>query len=476
MAVYPSAFTSFGTPSPYLYLERGRSEGTARYKLSVENAEAFVRYVVFRSGPLDAKGNPTPLPLTGYDLQFGVTQDVLGYTEIDSGGQFPMIQRQLPLAHPIYTDWYAASVEQVQGRGNLSGNTVFGLDPTVYPQTAEEANTPLLPLSLRSQAGLLVSPSIALANPQIEGVSLPAWYQYPIYEFDVKFTPRPYWLLTDTSPCIAAVNLTYYTAGLNAAGNYSATETVATEWNRFVDVRFEDASQFYSVEGNAYQFVTGNTSPGPGLPASRNNTPLMGKIPFRVPMQKVHFLWYNVPYNYVTSQYSRLAWYRGRINQFGFMGFTQGSLLYDSYTVVSYSQPNASLAGYGNVGNANIAGGYVQISGPPPDGEGGYVQAQGDPFELARGNPPLSLKPKLCNLDLVFLHTNRQISNPPAAPTNPNFLMAGHNLLPHWYDKRYYYAALNSTPAQPPFYSFPVELLFTNPDFLKAMPAGDMVW
>ena len=82
---------------------------------------------------------------------------------------------------------------------------------------------------------------------------------------------------------------------------------------------------------------------------------------------------------------------------------------------------------------------------------------------------------KLCDVEFNFEYTNR--SNGGATPTisNPNWIAAGHNLLPWLYDRKFYYAtatpfirppATDTDPSvwAPTYESFPFQLLFTDPD------------
>jgi hypothetical protein len=432
------------SPSPYFYLERGRGQSTMTARLSSENADSTIKYWVFRKDTANANNL---IPLNGADLQFGVPQDVLGYTTIDSAGQFATINRTVPLAHPIFTDWYATSIEGITGYGNSAGmQPPNNINNQVFP--------PLPP-------GLSIQP----ANPIIEvgTQTFPAYYGYPWYEFVVKFTPSPYNRFANNTQYVQTLPITYYTAGSIASGT-TTVENVGTEWTRYVDFSLEDVTIFYDIEGSNFVF---NTNGAVVNGVNAQNKQIIGKLTFKLPMQRLKLMWYGVPSNFVTSPRSRLPWYRGRINQFGFLGYPPGSMLYEGYKVSQYSVPNASLNSTYN----GFAAQNLTVNQPL-----GYNGLPGDPFSVAQ----LTLKPRLVNIELSFLLTNRQIQNPPLTQYIGNVIYGGHNLLPHWQAKQWYFvqvasANINAAPV-PLYYSFPVQFLFTNPDFLGPMPATDLVW
>jgi hypothetical protein len=154
-----------------------------------------------------------------------------------------------------------------------------------------------------------------------------------------------------------------------------------------------------------------------------------------LPNETIKIIWYRVPYRYVKSANSYLNRFRFRVNQKAWENYGPGELLYAGYTPRRFSPP---------------------IVGLDPAWESGVFSTE-----------------KLCDITLEFIRTSREAETipsttlPPYSDTNRSWVMAGHNLLPHFRDRKFYYASVNNadpTKQFPMFLSFPLELLFVDPD------------
>jgi len=156
-----------------------------------------------------------------------------------------------------------------------------------------------------------------------------------------------------------------------------------------------------------------------------------------------------VPYRYVTSSNSYIAGgpnrnWRGRVNQNPWWNWPAGSLLYMGYEVKKYSPPFNDIGTYPS---------YLPING-----------------SLSNVGSIIGYE-RLCDIELTFLLTQRYMSGSLGASiTNGNYVAAGHNLLMNLADGKFYYATrpdltgTNSVQNPPAWFSFPAEVLFTDPD------------
>lgn len=158
---------------------------------------------------------------------------------------------------------------------------------------------------------------------------------------------------------------------------------------------------------------------------------------------------YQIPYRFVISpkSYISAAPWRGRVNQNYLWFWPPGWLLYLTYNVRKYAPPTGLAQTL-----QNSSGLYTYFN---------YAQ--------------------LCDVDLLFLVTNRRASSSLGfSPTNKNYVTgiqadgispgAGHNMLPDMTTGKYYYATRNdstgasSTNNPPAWLSAPLECLFSDPD------------
>jgi len=254
------------------------------------------------------------------------------------------------------------------------------------------------------------------ADPALEVPTIPQYALYEDYWFTVEFTPRPYPVGLDEDISVASGSW-YDEGGTSRSFQY------AKEWLRYTD--YEYVPQFDNVSAQQGQMVFESTD-------AANKKGFLGSPRMFLPNQILKFWWFQVPYRYVTSANSYITKWVGRINQNAWYNWKPGQLLYLSYSPKRYSPP---------------------IPLEDDFWEGSFLTTQ-----------------KLCNIEFTFLYTNRPATALAAAPTNRHYVQAGHNLLPWFQTRKFYYAksvastALGIPGDIPANLSFPIELLFTDPD------------
>ena len=169
-------------------------------------------------------------------------------------------------------------------------------------------------------------------------------------------------------------------------------------------------------------------------------TPFQDNPRMLLPDSAVTFDWYQVPYDYWLNRKSFLRRCVGMVNQKKWLDYEPGELLYLGTDVQDYTPPVQKRRG-------QIFGASLGVN-----------------------------QKRLCNLTLKFKLTTRAGTDAPVAggaqAPNQNWIVAGHNLLP-WLTTRKYYYSTSFDPANPadsskwvPTYkSFPVQLLFADPNY-----------
>lgn len=245
------------------------------------------------------------------------------------------------------------------------------------------------------------------------------------------------------------------------------------EWLRnceFVPMR--DPAAVAHWKGGQMVFQTNSAIAGQQNPDQRGDPgslPYQGEPYLPLPYYYVDVKWYGVPYRYITSPNSYITQYVNHINQYdidfgrgsGIGAMTQGQILYLSYDADKYTDPYADpiltldpLTGQTFTTPALFANITFHFkitkatgSNLPSQliGNGGFRSAQ------------------------VYLKAGQGVSA--AFQNNPNWIVGGHNLMPHGKTRKFYYAtAVNpqnltdQTVWYPTFNSFPLELLFKDPD------------
>lgn len=270
----------------------------------------------------------------------------------------------------------------------------------------------------------LGKPTQIAADPDLEAAPFPTYALYPNYELTVEFSPLPYAVRPDS---VIAVSSGTWAPPPPASGDQFYQ--YAPEWQRFTDFEFVSKNDTITATQGLMRFKTGsNAEPGD---SGGRQFPAMPKMPLPNSIFRVY--WYGVPIRYILSPNSYLRKYRGMVNQIAwwtFQGktlFQPGELLYLGFQPTkTYTSPFAQLMGWTN-GDQTMA--------------------------------------KYVNLAIDFLYTVRQVNDAPAA-AHPNYIVAGHNLNPYFPKRLFYYTVFddkNNTNA-PAWFSFPVELLFTDPD------------
>ena len=322
----------------------------------------------------------------------------------------PRLSRVLPVCSPLYPSFYASSISNLRGIGQMQMVATNTFSKTTAQATPD--------------------------GPQ----PMPYLAVYPQYYFDVDFSPRPYAALYDAS--VAVNEVTWWlppTSSTNVNTGQPITSKLATEWVRFTE--FDIVPQNENITGTVGRLKLNTTDPKGPIDAF---APGMAKI--LLPNQLLRMRWHQVPLSWYISANSYLRQYVGYLNQAdwytvgGSQLFPAGSLLYLGCNPEPYTSPVLQLQAW-------ASGNFTDW--------------------------------KLCTMTLTFLVTSRisaQYNGSPDVPTpgNPNFITAGHNLLPWFQGNRlYYYTTLISkirsgmttiTNVAPPWFSIPFDLLFTNPN------------
>jgi len=357
-------------------LNRRTYGGEGSDKLTAESAACSEVYC------LEADADSTDPP-TALDVRETV-QYFLGDTAFESfDGQ---IQRTLPLAHPIYPNMVADSVNVVPVGGDKFSWEVTDPDETL------EAPPPK------------------------------TYVLWEAYEFTVNYSPVPYALIRDENI-------------QRTEGQWTDTDGTPksyfywTEWWRYTDQEVKSRDEIIKAKYGKmkYRSASGNV-----------NAPYTSLAMMPLPNDSLFVTWYRVPYRYVKSTNSYLRRFRYRVNQFTWEGYNPGELLFKGYTPRRFAPP---------------------LAGADPAWE----------------STSIASTEKLCDIVLEFIVTRRTgtdlpaMTNPPYSNVNGNWILAGHNLMPYFRDRKFYYVscepkAPDSSKEFPHWTSFPVELLFTDPD------------
>jgi hypothetical protein len=380
------------------------------------------------------------------DLEAMVTQIIGGTTYAPSANG--KLQRTPPVADPIYPFLYASAITNIIGVG---GQFVIQ----------------------NSDAELEVQP-------------MPQFALFPWYEITFEFKPRPYAVNTDdeiqeylaggATPPSASLDTQLFLGGAAGApvvapptyqpGNYYGINdtgsgpgypfTYVNEWVRYVDWDTIEQDDYVTAQMGQMQFITNGTS----LPNAAG-VPFVGSPRIYLPNDILELTWYQVPLRLITSPFSYITRWRGRVNQNSVPWpggpYTPGSLLFLNYKHKKYTPPVQQ-----------------QIASPfTPQGLGIFTTD------------------KLCDVTFRFLRTRRYVPDPPLLPLanpNRNFIIGaqdpntmvfngGHNALPWLQDRQFHFAItsnINGVGKWPSYLSAPLELLFTDCDATGLTAPGTM--
>lgn len=277
-----------------------------------------------------------------------------------------------------------------------------------------------------------------VSDPGLDEKLPPNYAFWGAWDFAVTFSPRPYLVLDDSAITPQFNNVWWDEDGEPHSYVYWP------EWLRNTETEPKPRpNDIVHWKGAVNNFRSSGTKPNGSTYSSR---PYM-----RLPTHDLTVYWYGIPMRYLTSSNSYITRFVDHINQYPITlddgTFGAGELLYVNY---EYSKYTATLA--------------------PIDIE---AERFGVLFLRSAG--------KLVNLKLNFIVTKARITDPPVAlfdpglgsphmAANPNWIAAGHNLVPWHKTRKYYYVtsqgdvADDTTKWVPQFRSFPFELLFKDPD------------
>jgi hypothetical protein len=250
-------------------------------------------------------------------------------------------------------------------------------------------------------------------------VLVPKIALYRKYLLTVEFVARPYTLVSDDNiPVYAQVWIDETGASVNA--------TLTREYVRFTDYDVLPDTDLITAQHGQMVFRTGVGGP--------DGKTMQGLPRVTIPKALIKFRWFGIPFRYVESPDSYLTRYLNYINQLDFWNWPAGSLLYRGFQVMRR---------------------YPAV-----------VPDTNPVFGTTAYTPD-----KFCDVELYWEYTRRECASPPAPPSNGNWLPLGHNLMPHYIDRKFYYvttkeAGVTVDPDQqvPTYLSFPLQLLFTDPD------------
>lgn len=251
------------------------------------------------------------------------------------------------------------------------------------------------------------------------------YLQYAQYEAAVEWGTRPYPILLDKDVEIG--NESY----APISGTTPIAYSYAKEWVRYCDWMISPANEvIQGVQGSLML---------QGVPGPNTTVPFTSP-PWQVlPDATLEVNFYAVPLRWIISRNSYLMArnYRGRVNQSPFMNlFPAGSVLYLGCTYRRYSPPTGDVQTFVGIDGSNLLTAYAELA----------------------------------DVTMRFGYTTRIVSGTPPAPAKANFIHAGFNALPNLADGKYYVALRDS--GATPFFSAPLNLLFSDPD-VNTLPVFD---
>lgn len=270
--------------------------------------------------------------------------------------------------------------------------------------------------------------ALTAADPTLESPPFPYSMLFDIYDIEVESLTRPFPVLPDN--LIQVLSGSWYSE--SGSGTSKEVYQYAREQDRFCTASFAPQGEYVVMQTNSMVGNSAGVSPNP------NNALLPTGPRVYLPNALYTVKWFFVPYRLVLSSNSYLERWRGRINQNSFTGpdgfnFPAGSLLYINYAVEPYTPPVNALTSLDNESTSVSTDKFVTIT-------------------------------------MTLLYTKRTLTGSTAsAPTNKNYIVGGHNLLP-WTDTNFYYFQVPTGTKQPIFLSAPLETLWSDCDASNAVP------
>lgn len=241
---------------------------------------------------------------------------MLGYTSATASLD-GRLNRTPPYGDPVFRYLYASALGQIKGIGNPTqqvSDLVQGVDG------------PLL---------------------------MPYYTSYDTWEIPVEFTTRPYPVLDNDAITTGSIDWTAHQTtrdGITPLGSAAVTSKYATEWQRYLDWDLTVQNESISAVAGVSLFKTGTQ-------AAPNNAQFQGMPRIFLPNQVVRMIWYQVPLRYWTSQNSYIRRWPGYINNQNFFPwgtipylYPAGSLLYLGATPKIYTSTTVQQID-GNQGN-----------------------------------------------------------------------------------------------------------------------------
>ncbi len=254
------------------------------------NRKAVMQFILQH----DSTTGYTPVTISDTALN-NVLVDILDSTISGVASSDGHIQRNMPLAHPIWNWLYATQVSNITGMGENV---------------------------LTTQDNILDVP----CNPQFA--------LYTSYKITVDFEPRSYTVMTNDLIDIIIIDA-YNLAGVNHP------ITLATEWLRYTDYTISPSSESVTMQTGQMIFNSSST-------ANEAKYDAMPRL--FLPDSVITYVWHGVPARLITSQNSYInSSLRGRVNQNAFPPdspntpndivhqFSAGSLLYVNYKPIFYT-------------------------------------------------------------------------------------------------------------------------------------------
>lgn len=278
--------------------------------------------------------------------------------------------------------------------------------------------------------------TITPADGTLETAPFPYSALWEFYNIEVDSLSRPFPVIPDQSIMVRSGSWYPETAG-------GTTQVkgwqYALEQNRFCTATFAPQGEYVVLQNNQLKgnsnSSSGSTPPGP------NEASIQTGPRVYLPNALYTVKWYYVPYRLVLSPNSYLERWRGRINQNTMTGpdgfsFPPGSLLYINYAVEIYTPPvNQVVSTTDGLGSLSV----------------------------------ISTE-KFVTITMTFLYTKRTLTGTVGVtPTNKNYVVGGHNLLP-WSDTNFYYFNVLTGTQQSIFLSAPLETLFSDCDSQLPVP------
>lgn len=288
-----------------------------------------------------------------------------------------------------------------------------------------------------------VNGDLSLAVPIFAAPAGGGFCDYNAQQWAVTLSSRPYTLFPNDR--LFKVSVDYFDEDGDRRRLYHYRE-----WLRYVSrhTRFVDTRVSASVASSMMFRAPGLAAPFDGI----DNTPFTGIPDMVIPDTLLIFTWYGVPERYVNHPDSYLVKYRGYINQLPWYKWRAGQLLYEGCDVLrTYIQPEFLPALFG--GDRVLGAGGVDVADPEEAELTGTFGAN-----------------RVVDVQITVRLTTRtsQVVIPVSELPNGNWLAAGHNLLPHFQSRRFFYANANQTDVTkrvPTYLSVPFEILWQDPAF-----------